>query len=513
MPCALLAVALGLISADVEAETFVVRHENVLGTSLELRIKARGDEAARGAEARALAEIDRLDAVLSAYRPDSEFRRWQAAPRGPVAVSADLMAVLEAADRWRADSGGAFEPRVAALAAVWTRAAKAGVLPADAEIRRARDAMGPPAWRLDPKTRTAERLSDCPVTLDAIAKGYIVGRAAEAAMAGPGALGLLLNLGGDLRAVGQEAQAVAVVDPRSDSETSEPLALIAVADHAVSTSGNTQRGFRVAGRWYSHKLDPATGRPVERTAIATVVAPSSVDADALATIFNVLPVEKSLELASRLPGVECLIVAPDGRVSKSPGWSKMERSIVAMSASHKILDDAPKPPKADAWGDSNEILVKFEINQPGGEARRYRRPYVAVWVEDKDGLSARTLTLWVQTRAPGPRWHPDLKRWYRDEQTRKLIDQNDLVATVARPTRPPGQYEVIWDGKGDDGRPLPMGSYTLCIEAAREHGTYQNIRQPIKLDGGTWAEELKGNVEIKSASVQARRKPAADAKK
>ena len=83
MPCALLAVALGLISADVEAETFVVRHENVLGTSLELRIKSRGDEAARGAEARALAEIDRLDAVLSAYRPDSEFRPGARSPSRP----------------------------------------------------------------------------------------------------------------------------------------------------------------------------------------------------------------------------------------------------------------------------------------------------------------------------------------------------------------------------------------------------------------------------------------------
>lgn len=509
MPRALCCLVL-LAAAARGSETYVVHHENVLGTSLELRITADNAEVARAVEARALGEIDRLDAAFSAYRPDSEFRRWQAAPTGPTRVSADLLAVLAAADRWRVASGGAFEPRVAALSPLWSRAAKLGVPPTEAEIQRARARMAAPAWRLDPKAGTAERLSDCPVSLDAIAKGYIVERAADAAMACPGARGLLLNLGGDMRVVGEQGQTLAIVDPRADSETSEPLAYIQVRDRAVSTSGNTQRGFLVAGRWYSHKLDPATGRPVERTAIATVVAPRSVDADALATIFNVLPVDQSLRLAATLPGVECLIVGTDGRVAQSPGWAGLQRPDPSALAFHKPPIDDPKPkPEAEAWGDSKELLVKFEINQPGGEARRYRRPYVAVWVEDKDGLAIKTLTLWVQTRAPGPRWHPDLKRWYKDEQTRKRVDQTDLVATVARPTRPPGKYEVVWDGKGDDGAAVARGEYTLCIEAAREHGTYQVIRQAIKMDGGTFTEELKGNVEIKSASVEARRKPVA----
>ena len=54
-------------------------------------------------------------------------------------------------------------------------------------------------------------------------------------------------------------------------------------------------------------------------------------------------------------------------------------------------------------------------------------PYVAVWVEDKDGLAARTLALWLMARQPGPRWHPDLKRWYRDDQVRRLADDTNLI--------------------------------------------------------------------------------------
>ena len=88
----------------------------------------------------------------------------------------------------------------------------------------------------------------------------------------------------------------------------------------------------------------------------------------------------------------------------------------------------------------------------------------------------------------------------------RLVDKTDLFATIARPTRPPGKYEVLWDGKDDHGKPLTRGEYTLFIEAAREHGTYQIIRKQVTLAGKPFAEELKGNVEIKSASVEYRRK-------
>ena len=77
---------------------------------------------------------------------------------------------------------------------------------------------------------------------------------------------------------------------------------------------------------------------------------------------------------------------------------------------------------------------------------------------------------------------------------------------VARPTRPPGRYSIIWDGTDNHGKPLGRGQYTLCIDAAREHGTYQGIRTTVTLDGEPFAEELQGNVEIKSASIAYRRK-------
>jgi hypothetical protein len=111
----------------------------------------------------------------------------------------------------------------------------------------------------------------------------------------------------------------------------------------------------------------------------------------------------------------------------------------------------------------------------------------------------RTLVLWLQSR--GSRWHPDLKRWYRDDQARRLLDDTNLIDSISRPTRAPGKYNVVWDGKDDAGQSVKPGSYTILIEAAREHGTYQLIRQEVTLGDKPIEKTLTGNIEIKSAKL------------
>jgi FAD:protein FMN transferase len=513
-----------------DANEFEFHHENVMGTSLELRLAADSEQAARAAEDRVLHEIDRLSAIFSGYDPNSEFSRWQAVSKGPVKISRELFEVLKASDSWREQSGGAFDPRVEILSRLWSRCAKQNRTPTADELDTARANMNRPAWRLDHEVGTAERLSDCPISLNAIAKGYIVEKACKAAFdADERVRDVLLNVGGDMRVRGKLGRTLGVASPFADSESSEPIALIEVRDRAVATSGRSQRGFRIDGKWFSHILDPRTGWPVQGIASATVIAERSADADALDTIFNVLTPEESLQLVKALPGVECLIVASDGHETRSGGWRQFERlrplnHVLASTAGQERTDSAkgdaakskdaadPKKEKSKAaantgWGADFELAVDFEINHPAEMTNRYRRPYVVVWVEDKNEVPVRTLLLWVSSAGAGPeKWLPDLRRWYLGEEKRRLTDTIDVVHTTSRPTRSAGKYSIIWDGTDNHGKPLDRGQYTVFIEAAREHGTYQSIRKAITIADKPFAEDLKGNVEIKSASIEYRRK-------
>ncbi len=514
------AVLCASIPRPARAGDYAFYHENVMGTSLELRVRAVDEAAARRAEKTVLGRIDRDASIFSGYDPTSAFSRWQSGATGGADISPELSEVLRASDAWHTLSRGAFDPRVEVFSRLWADCARRQRLPGEDELRHARAVLERPAWRFDPGGRTARRTSDCPVSLNGIAKGYIVERACDAAIGEvTGVSGVMLNVGGDLRVRGDIEGVIGVAAPWADSESSDPLAFLRVRDRSIATSGRSQRGFRIGGRWYSHVIDPRTGRPVERVASATVVAASSVDADAFAKACNVLDPAECRQLARSIGGLEFLIVERDGRMIRSDGWSRYEAAgPAAFATAVPRVQQAGRSDPAGPGGAANgpspwkdfEVVVNLEINRPQAEGGRYRRPYVVVWVEDKEGRSVRTLSLWVSSGGAGPfQWIPDLKRWYAADEERKRHDDRELVLTIARPTRQPGKYRVIWDGKDDSKKPLPAGEYTISIEAAREHGTYQVIRKKVTIGDRPFTEELKGNVEIRSASIEYRRKAAA----
>jgi thiamine biosynthesis lipoprotein ApbE len=453
----------------------VFHEENVLGTSFELKVATPSEAAAEAAESAALAEIAREQALLSSWDANSEFSRWFKTKGEPVRVSPELFEVLGLFDQWRARTNGALDASAEAVTRAWKLAAAQNRRPTSAELANAVAEVKRPHWTLDAAARTATHLDDTPLAMNTFVKSYIMDRAANAVLRTAGVTATVLNLGGDLVVRGNWTEPVNIADPRSDAENGAPAARLTVSDRAVATSGGYRRGFDIGGQHYSHIVDPRTGQPTSEILSATVVAPNPADAGALATAFCVLKPEESKRVAATVKGAEYLLIAANGRKIMSPGF----------------LAAVPLPvPQAGG----EELTVTFELAQLGGFARR---PYVAVWIEDKDRFPVKTLALWYQK----PRWLPELHAWYRDDRMRAMAEGNDLTASLASATRPAGKYTLKWDGKDNAGKPVKPGKYTVLIEAAREHGTYQILRQEIEVGGAAKQFTLPGNQEIASAAI------------
>ncbi|MCA9184622.1 MAG: DUF2271 domain-containing protein [Pirellulaceae bacterium] len=489
-------VALILVSASVSrAEPLhTFHHENVLGTSLEIKVAADDEAIARQAEDRVLAEIDRLAAIYSSYDGTSELRRWLEAKPGVTRLSPELFNLLKLSDQVRDMTDGAFDPRAAEATALWKQAEKDQGVPSASQIDKTLKTMALPAWKYIDATGQIERTDTTTVSFDGMAKGAIIDLACKAAGKIEGVTGVLINIGGDLRITGKlPQQMVTIADPKAPEKK---LSEIQISNGAVATSGNYHRGFKVQDRWYSHIIDPRTAQPVDHVISASVLAESAAKADALATAFSVLTVERTLAICQQ-SHVACLLVTRDGQMVASRNWPATGTNAVATSA-HPTSDSGSTSTNGELWPPGAEMKVSFEVNRAGGG--RYRRPYIAVWIEDQDDFPVRTLVLWLQTTGPGPRWHRDLRRWYKQDTLRKLVDDTNLIGTISAATKPPGKYDLVWDGKDDLGALVKKGKYTLYIEAAREHGTYQLQSQEIEIGDVARQGEIPGNVEIKTAS-------------
>ena len=166
-----------------------------------------------------------------------------------------------------------------------------------------------------------------------------------------------------------------------------------------------------------------------------------------------------------------------------------------------LLTLAVAGPKALAlspqtWADGMELAINFKVLNPS--SGRGKRPYVAVWIEDSNGNEVKTLVLWMRKRKS--KYLKHLSRWFR-----KMKDNNaDFIFSLSNPTKSPGDYKVVWDGKDDKGKLLPQGEYYICVESSRENGPYQLVREKVSLADQAFSKVFKGEKELGDVQVEFR---------
>jgi thiamine biosynthesis lipoprotein len=262
---------------------------------------------------RAFAEIDRLDELMSHYRPPSEICAInRGAFAAPVSVSAELFALLEQAFRLSEATSGAFDVTVGALMKVWGFFRQSGRIPISGELAQTLERTGFRRVRLDPHSRTIAFASPgIELDLGAIGKGYAVDRAA-AVLREHGVRNALISSGTSSIAAlgappGQPGWKISLCHPFDRRKQVRALRL---SNLSISVSGGSEQVFVLDGRAYTHLLDPRSGRPVEGMLMSAVIAASNALTDALSTAVFVLGVDGSRDFLVRNPGLTALLFLP-----------------------------------------------------------------------------------------------------------------------------------------------------------------------------------------------------------
>ncbi len=273
----------------------------------------------------ALADVDQR---MSTYKPDSELMRFNRAPVGqPVKVSADIVELVRQAQIISEMSGGAYDITVGPLVNLWGFGPQEkpgngnaeqlvnapefvqwldsqfpGHIPDPAAIDQARAQVGYQSLGTNQGDSTLTRGKELFVDLSSIAKGYGVDQAADA-LRGLGIDDFMVEVGGEVMVRGAKPNGnpwrLAVIGPEMGK--SGVSALVEPIDKALATSGDYLNFFEVDGKRYSHTINPRSGWPeAKRIAEVAVIADTTAQADALATMFMVLGDEEGLKLANRL---------------------------------------------------------------------------------------------------------------------------------------------------------------------------------------------------------------------
>ena len=312
---------LGLPVGARAAQALPVTETRVqMGTYVGITVAGVSAMQAEEALGRAFAEVARLEAVFSRFdgaSPVSELNRAGRLPDAP----AELVTLVDRARRYGSLTDGAFDITVQPVVDLFRRNGNPrGTMHVDeAALKAARELVGL-AHLQSGSGRLGFDRSGMGITLDGIAKGHIADMA-SAVLTAHGVTDHIVNAGGDIMVRGMKAPGtawrVAVASPNGGASYPETVRL---TECAIATSGTSEVYFD-ARHQHHHLITPVAGRSPASTGSVSVIAPTVMEADALATALSVIPPQDALRLVASLPGRACCIFTRDGRRFTSSNWA------------------------------------------------------------------------------------------------------------------------------------------------------------------------------------------------
>lgn len=260
-----------------------------------------------------------VEATLSAFNDSSLISRVNKS-HTPLMCNTMLTELFNESKRINLISKGAFDPTVGPLVNMWgfgrNRDSVKTVSPVMIDSALAR--VGIDDCRIDVSGKLIKKHPDTEFNFSAIAKGYACDKISEMFNRN-GLKNYLIEIGGEIVLKGHNPKnsswRIMIESPITDSQWDANV--IELADGAVASSGNYRNYREIDGQIVSHTISPFTGYPIQTDILAvTVVAPSCMTADAVATACMVMNLDSAYAMVDRIPNVEALFITGIGQDGK-----------------------------------------------------------------------------------------------------------------------------------------------------------------------------------------------------
>ena len=280
-------VALALFAAVLLVQTTAAqrleRATDAMGTTFSVVLYGSDQKSMNQAIDAAFDEAHRLDALLSNYKPESEWSRInREAGSRPMPVSAELFRLLSKCNDYSRASEGTFDLTVGPLMRAWGFLGGGRRVPSPDQIHDALALVGYRHVKLNPRNRTVH-FDRRGVEIDpgGVGKGYAVDGMVEVLRSRGIRNALVAASGSSIFGLGNPPDEprgwpISIADPWNHGKDATKVFL---RDLSLSTSGTYEKSFRAGGHRYSHIMDPRRGVPAERAAQVTVIAPRAIDSE------------------------------------------------------------------------------------------------------------------------------------------------------------------------------------------------------------------------------------------
>lgn len=297
----------------------VQKTETIMGTNVMITVVARTAAEGETAIEAGMAELRRLDSMMSLYKETSEIARVNlAAGKNPVNVSPEMIEVVEKAAEVSRLSGGVFDITIGPLVVLWQMRLKEGRIPTDSEIARIRALVDYRNIVIDKKASTIFLKNPGMIVDFGGMKGYMTDRVADL-MKKRGINNAIIAVAGDIWVMGHREDGtpwrIGVQHPRDHDKI---LTVLELSDKYISTSGDYERFTIKEKKRYHHIIDPRTGEPSTGVISVTLIGDRGAFVDPLAKAPFILGADKGMKLVKKLD-LEAIIVDDKGTIRTTDG--------------------------------------------------------------------------------------------------------------------------------------------------------------------------------------------------